>query len=231
MCGYHAATAALEELRKNHVLGQAGLSVTAQKVRSSLSPADPGVYCYQVSPCPTAAGFDCFYLRRWVAQSLRRWIFLNSCSLPVVALLPQWMAPQDSSPPDRPFPFFATYLSVHLCRPALLDQNSRFLHVSRPIAAFAQSLVAMSPSVRLALARVHLRRAGVDIPEELETPSCPPDDAAVASRTPLELDPVTSIPVVLPVSVVGARFRSERAVVGPFDPAFRSEMETEQVRH
>jgi hypothetical protein len=204
-----------------------GLSVTAQKVRPSPSPAEPGVYYYQVSPCLTAAGFDRFYLRRWVAQSLRRWIFLNSCSLPVVALLPHWMAPQDSSPPGRPFPFFATYLSVHLCRPAPLDQNSRFLHVSGPIAAFDQSLGAMSPAGRLALARVHLRLAGVDIPEELETPSCPPDDAAVASRSRLELDPVASIPVVLPVSIVRACFRPERAVVGPFDSAFRSKMETE----
>jgi hypothetical protein len=45
-------------------LGYAGPSVTARKVRRSLSPAEPGVYCYQVSPCLTAAGFDRFYLRR-----------------------------------------------------------------------------------------------------------------------------------------------------------------------
>jgi hypothetical protein len=95
----------------------------------------------------------------------------------------------------------------------------------------------MSPSVRLALARLHLRLAGVDIPEELEMPSRAPHDAAVISRSRLELDPVASIPVVLPVAVAGACFRSERAVVGPLDPAFRSETETEretkteQVRH
>jgi hypothetical protein len=146
-------------------------SVTARKVRPSPSPAEPGVYCYQVSPCLTAAGFDRFYLRRWIVQSLRRWISLNSCSLPVVVLLPRWTAPQGSSPPGRPFPFFATCLSVHLCRPAPLGQNSRF-YVSRPIAAFDQSLVAMSLSVRLALARL----AGVDISEELEMPPCAPDE-------------------------------------------------------
>ena len=203
-----------------------GLSVTARKVRPSPSPAEPGVYCYQISPCLTAAGFDRFDLRRWVVQSLEHWIFLNSCSLPVVVLLPRWMAPQRSSPLGRPFPLFAPCLSVHLCRPAPFGQNSRFLHVSGPIAELDQSFVLMSPSARLALARLHLRLAGADIPEESETHSCAPD-AGVTSRFRLELDPVASIPGVLPVSVPGACSRSEWVFVGPFDPAFRSEPERE----
>jgi len=199
-------------------------NLTGRKVRPSPAPAELGVYCYQVSPRLTVAGFGRFYLRRWVAQFLQGWIFLNSCGLPVVVLLHQRMASQHSSPPGQPFPFFATYLSGHLCRPASLGQNSRFLHVSGPIAEFDHSFVVMSPSVRVALACLRLRLAGVDNPEELETPSCAPH-AAVTYRSRLELDSVASIPGVLPVSVAGACFRLEWVVAGPFDPAFRSETE------